>query len=135
MDRLRIGQYDDHFFCALRKGAFDGLGYMDFVSPLLGTDGVPVQCVHDGVAAMFVLLITGRQKHDDIAVDGVAFQIAFKRCAVDLDSLNSDWFAPGMTGGTRVWTCPKVKEALANASGRKRANVPRVLSRMNFSTP
>ena len=61
---------------------------MDFVRPLLGSNGVTVQRVDDGIAALLIFLVAGRQEDNDIAVDGVAFEIAFQGCAVDLDVLN-----------------------------------------------
>src|SRR5215475_15060307 len=46
VQRLRIGEYYDHFLRALREGAFDRLRHMDFMGPLFGTDGETVQSVH-----------------------------------------------------------------------------------------
>ena len=83
MHRLRIGQHDDHLFRALCKRAFDGLRHMDFVRPLFGSDGIAVQGVHDRVAARLVMRVARRQEHEDVAIDRVAFQIAFQRCSVD----------------------------------------------------
>src|ERR1700680_1697278 len=39
---LRIGQDHNHFFRALREGAFDRLRYLDFMRPLIGADGKTV---------------------------------------------------------------------------------------------
>src|SRR5437867_4321639 len=58
VQRLRIGQHYDHFFRALREGAFDRLRYMDFMGPLLGADGETVQGVDDRIAPGFFLCIT-----------------------------------------------------------------------------
>ena len=77
--RLRIRQDDDHLFCALGKGAFDRLRHVDFVGPLLGADGVTVQRIHDRIAAVFVFAVARRQEDEDVAVDGVALQVAFQR--------------------------------------------------------
>ena len=72
----------------LRERAFDGLRDVDLMRPLLGADGVTVQRVDHGIATLLVFLVAGRQKDDDIAIDGVAFKIAFERRAVDLDVLH-----------------------------------------------
>ena len=63
--------------------------------PLLGADGVAVQRVDDGIAALLVFLVAGRQKDDDIAIDGIAFEIAFERRPVDLDVLDRDGLCAG----------------------------------------
>ena len=80
---------------ALGEGAFDGLRDVDFVRPLLGADGVAVQRVDDGIAAVLVLRVARRQEDEDVAVDGVAFEIAFERSAVDLDVLDGDRLCAG----------------------------------------
>jgi len=71
MHGLRIREYDDHLFCALSESSFDCLRHMDLVSPLLRTDGVPVQCVNNRIAARFLLRVTGREKDKNIAIDRV----------------------------------------------------------------
>lgn len=53
--------------------------------PLFGANGVTVQRINDGIAARFVFLVAGGQENNCLAVDGIAFQIAFKRGTVDLD--------------------------------------------------
>ena len=95
VDGLRVGQHDDHLFGALRECAFDGLRHVDLVRPLLGADGVAVQRVDDGIAAVSCPGVAGRQEDDDVAVDGVAFQIAFERRAVNLDVLHGDGLGAG----------------------------------------
>ena len=47
-----------------------------------------MQRVDHGIAALLVFLVAGRQKDDDVTIDGVAFKIAFKCRAVDLDVLD-----------------------------------------------
>ena len=90
-----IGQDDDHVLRALGEGALDCLGHNDLVRPLLGADGIAVQRVDHGVAAVLAGGVAGRQEDDDIAIDGVAFQIAFERGAVNLDVLGGDGFCAG----------------------------------------
>jgi hypothetical protein len=46
------------------------------MGPLLGANGVPVQGIHDGIAVIRIFLITGREIHDYIAIDSIAFEIA-----------------------------------------------------------
>ena len=72
----------------LRERTFDGLRNVDLMRPLFGADGVPVQRVDHGIAALLVFLVAGRQEDDDVTIDSVAFEIAFKRRAVDLDVLH-----------------------------------------------
>ena len=78
MDGLRIGQNDDHLLCALRERSLQRLRHMDLMRPLLGSNGVAMQRIHHGIAAMRILCIAGRKKDKDVAVDSVAFQIPFK---------------------------------------------------------
>src|SRR5690242_14385553 len=73
VERLRIGQHYDHFFRALRKGAFDRLRYMDFMRPLLGADGETVQSVNNWIASGLFLGITRGKEHKYIAINGVSF--------------------------------------------------------------
>ena len=47
VQRLRIGQHDDHLFRALGESAFDRLRHVDLVGPLLGADRIAVQRIHD----------------------------------------------------------------------------------------
>ena len=54
-----------------------------------------MQRVDHGIAALLVFLVAGRQKDDDIAIDGIAFEIAFEGCAVDLDVLDRDRLCSG----------------------------------------
>ena len=61
--------------------------------------GVAVQRVDDGIAALLVLLVAGRQEDNHIAIDGVAFQIAFQSCAVNLDVLHRDGLCARHDGG------------------------------------
>ena len=58
--------------------------------PLLGADRVTVQRVDHGITALLLFLIAGRQKDDYVAIDGIAFEIALKRRAVNLDVLYRD---------------------------------------------
>ncbi len=51
---------------------------MDFVSPLLGADGIAVQGIDDRVVAGRLVAVTRRQEYENVAVDGIAFQIAFQ---------------------------------------------------------
>jgi hypothetical protein len=51
---------------------------------LLRANGISVQCVPDRIAAMLVYLIGRWQKHEHLAVNGVALQIPFESFAIDL---------------------------------------------------
>ena len=104
---LRIGQHDDHFFRALRERAFDRLRHVDLVAPLLGADGITVQRINDRITAGFLFRVARRQEHQHVAIDGVALQIAFSDCAVDLKCSTVTGFAPGITAGTSVCTCAR----------------------------
>ena len=84
VDRLRVWENDDHLLCTLRKGPLDRLRHVDLMRPLLGSNRVTMQSVHDGKPAMLILRVARRQKNKDVAVDGIAFQIAFERRAMDL---------------------------------------------------
>ena len=59
---LRIGQHNDHFLSALSESTFYRLRHMDFVAPLLSADEITVECIHNWIAAGFLLGIAGRQK-------------------------------------------------------------------------
>jgi hypothetical protein len=96
--RFGIGEDDDHFGGAEGEGAFDGLRDMYFVTPLFGADGISVQGVDDGVAAGSVLRVAGREEDEDVAVNGVAFEIAFDGSGVDFDVLEGDGFGVGDDG-------------------------------------
>jgi hypothetical protein len=63
--------------------------------PLLGADGVTVQRIDNGIAALLVFLVAGRQEYDDVTIDSVALKIAFKSCAVDLNALHPDRLCSG----------------------------------------
>ena len=54
-----------------------------------------MQRVDDGIAALLIFLVAGRQEDDDVAIDGIAFEIAFERRAVDLDVLHRDRLCAG----------------------------------------
>ena len=95
MDRLGIGQDHDHVLGALGEGAFDGLGHMDFLAPLLSADGIAVQGIDHGIAPRPVPGIAGRQEHQHIAVRRIAFEILFQRRAMDLDALEANGRCPG----------------------------------------
>ena len=85
-----IGQHDDHLVRELHREMrlrwF--AANMNFVRPLLGANRIAVQRVDDGIAALHIFLIAGRQKDEDIAIHCIPLQIAFKGCAVDLDVLH-----------------------------------------------
>ena len=49
-----------------------------------------VQRIYDRVTALFVFLITRRQKDNCIAIDNLSFEISFQCRAVDLDVFHSD---------------------------------------------
>ncbi len=85
---VRVGQHDNHFLAALGPGALQRLGRTNVVGEPLRLVGKTVQSIDDRVAAVLLLLIAGRQKHERVAIDGVPFQIAFERRAVNLDVLN-----------------------------------------------
>ena len=85
---LRVRQDDDHLVRALGKRPLDRLRHVDLLRPLLRTNRVAMQRVDDGIAARAVLVVARRQKHDRIAIDGVSFEIAFQRLAVNGDALD-----------------------------------------------
>src|SRR6478672_5344560 len=68
---------------------------MDFVRPLLCSDGVTMQRIDHWIPAIFVLGVAWRKKDDSVAIDGVAFKIAFECGAVNLDMLNRHWLGAG----------------------------------------
>jgi hypothetical protein len=68
---------------------------MNFVGPLLCSNGIAVERVDNWVVAGFLLGIARRQKYEDVAIHGVSLQIAFKGCAVNLDVLHRDGICPG----------------------------------------
>ena len=92
---LGVGQHHNHLLGALGEGALDGLGHMDFLGPLLGADGEAVQCIDHRIAAALATGIAGRQEDNDVAVDGIAFQIAFQCGAVNLDVLHRHGLGAG----------------------------------------
>ncbi len=49
-----------------------------------------MQRIYHRVASRFRLRIAGRQEDNDIAVNGIAFQIAFERGAVHFNVFNGD---------------------------------------------
>jgi hypothetical protein len=71
---------------------------MDFVAPLVGADGVAVECIHHGIAASLVFRVAGRQKDKDVTVYLVAFKIAFECGAVNLYVLHRDRLCAGHRG-------------------------------------
>ena len=95
---LGVGQHYNHFFGALGERALDGLGHMNFVAPLFGSDGIAVQGIHHGIAARLVGGVAGRQEDEDVAIDGVAFEISFQCCAVNLDVLDAYGLRSGDDG-------------------------------------
>src|SRR6185437_9511223 len=89
-DRFRVGQDDDHLLRALCKCAFDCLRNVDLMTPLVGADEKTVQRVDHGIAPLGLLLIARWKEDDHVAIDGLVFEIALKRSAMDLDVLNRD---------------------------------------------
>ncbi len=77
--------------------------------PLLGADRVTVQRVDHGITTLLVFLIAGRQKDDDVAIDGIAFEIAFECCAVDLDVLHLHGLCAG-DYGREHWSVPAPRD-------------------------
>jgi len=63
---------------------------MDLVRPLLGSDGIAVEGVDHWITALRLSLIARRKKDYYIAINSIAFEIAFKRCDMDFDSLYWD---------------------------------------------
>jgi hypothetical protein len=57
-----------------------------------------VQGIEDRVTPALLTGVTGGQEYNDIAVDGVAFQIAFQCGAVNLDALLRYGFRTGHGG-------------------------------------
>jgi hypothetical protein len=92
---LGVGQHYNHFFGALGERALDGLGHMNFVAPLFGSDGIAVQGIHHGIAARLVGGVAGRQEDEDVAIDGVAFEISFECGAMNFDVLDGDRLRAG----------------------------------------
>ncbi len=69
-----------------------------FVGPLLGAYRVAMQGIDNRITAAFLRGVTRRQEDNDIAVDGIAFQIAFQCRAVNLDVLHCHGFGAGHDG-------------------------------------
>lgn len=57
---FEIRKHDDHLLSALGESPFDGLRHMNFVGPLLCSDGITVERIDNWVAAGFLLEIAGR---------------------------------------------------------------------------
>ena len=86
--RLGVRQHDNHLFRAERECAFNRLRDVNLLRPLFGADRVAVKRVDDRVAMAPVAGVAGRQKDEDGPIDGVPFQIAFERRAVNRDALD-----------------------------------------------
>jgi hypothetical protein len=54
-----------------------------------------VQGIHHRIVSRFLFGVTRWQKHDDVPIDRVPFQVAFKGCAVDLDVLHGNRLRTG----------------------------------------
>ena len=89
--RLRVGQHDDHLVRAFGEGPLDRLRHVDFLAPLLRADRVAMQGVDDRIPARAVLVVARGQEDDRVAIDGVSFQVALERLAVNLDALDDGW--------------------------------------------
>ncbi len=126
---LRIRQDHDHLFRALREGAFDRLRHVDFVRPLFGADGVTVQRVDDGIAARFFLRIAGRQKDKDVAINCVAFQIAFQCRAVNFDVLDRYGLCTGNGRQARPFAPARRVEELVRQQSQLKSR--RTISRLS----
>lgn len=98
VDGFGVGQDDDELVGALGEGSFDGLRNVDFATPLLGADGVAVQSVDDGIAFGLTGGVAGRKEDNGVPVDGIAFEVAFKGCTVDLDVFDLDGLGRGDDG-------------------------------------
>ena len=94
--------------------------------PLVGADEETVQRVDHRIAALRVFLIAGRKEDDHVAIDGLAFKIALKRSAVDLDVLHRDglctWHRRGNVG---LYLC-------RNAILRRRGSLPLLLREVSL---
>jgi hypothetical protein len=90
--RLRVGQDDDDLLGAEGKGALDRLRYVNLLGPLFGADGIPVQRVEHRVAPRLLPRVARGQEHQDVAIDGIALQIAFQRGSEDLDAFDGNGF-------------------------------------------
>src|SRR5689334_25421682 len=88
MDGLGIGQNHNHLLGALRKSAFYRLWHMDFVRPLLRTNGITMKRIDDWIASRFLFRIAGWQEDKHLPIDRIRFQVSFERRTVNLDSLH-----------------------------------------------
>src|SRR5437016_4411074 len=66
----------------------DRLRHMNFLRPLRGADGIPVQSIDDRIATGLRSGVAGRQEDNDLTVDAISFEIAFQGSAVNLDVLH-----------------------------------------------
>jgi hypothetical protein len=57
-----------------------------------------VKRVHHGIPPLLLLCVARRQKHQDLAIDGIAFEIVLPRRAVNRDSLQSYGLSPWDSG-------------------------------------
>ncbi len=83
-----VGQHHYHFLCPLREGSLNRLRHMDLVRPLLGAYRIAVQRIDNWIAPALVRGVAGWQDDNDVAIDGIAFQIALQRGAVNFDALH-----------------------------------------------
>src|SRR5205823_10332102 len=88
VNRFGVGQHDDHFSGAPGECALDRLRNPYFLDPLLGTDGIAVQRIDNGIAAMGALRVAWRKDNENIAVGCLAFQVSRYGRRVDLDPLD-----------------------------------------------
>ena len=63
---------------------------MNLVRPLLRADRIAMQRIDHRITALLILLIARRKEDDCVAIDSIAFEIAFKSRAVNLDVLYRD---------------------------------------------
>lgn len=99
VQRLRVGQDDDHLLRAPGEGAFDGLRHVYFAGPLLGADGVTVQGVQYRVAPRLLPGVARRQKHQHVAGDRIPLQVAFQGGPADLNALHHHGLRAGHRRG------------------------------------
>ena len=97
------GDEDDFAVAGFGIGLIEDGGEIDPVLggpvPLVVAVGVAVEEIDDGVAAMGIFSVTGREVDGDVAIGGVAFEVALEGFAVDLDVF--DGAGKGGGGGWR----------------------------------
>ena len=79
----------------LRECTFYGLRDVNLVRPLFGANRIAMQRIDNRIMVLLILLIARWQEDDCVSIDSVAFEIAFKSRAVNLDVLHRDGLCAG----------------------------------------